>query len=113
MSDVPETIGRCPWLALAIVLFLLPGLLAGSFYVGFAGLRALYRSLYGNAADRISHILVLSGMIISLLLSVMIIMVLTLAVVSSGVPLLPRPSKESGEPENIVGSPSRSRSVRA
>lgn len=81
MSDERERIGRCGWLALAVVFFLLPGLLAGSFYGGLAGLRSAEHFVHGAASDMISQILVLSGMIIGLLLWTIIVMVLTIAIV--------------------------------
>ena len=88
MSDEGRKIGQCGWVALAIVLFLLPGLLTGSFYGGFAGLRAAQQFLSGEAADLFSRVLVLSGMIIGLLLSTMIVMVLTIAIIRVGTLLL-------------------------
>ena len=88
MSDEPERIGRCRWLALAVVLLLLPGFLTGSFYGGFAGLRASEHFMHGDAADLLSQILVLSGMIVGLLLSTIIVMILTMAIVRTGIPHL-------------------------
>jgi hypothetical protein len=92
MSDEGKKIGRCGWLALAIVLFLLPGLLAGSFYGGFAGLRAAEPFLYGEAAHLATQVMVLSGMIIGLLLSTMIVMALTIAIIRMSVSLLRNPT---------------------
>jgi hypothetical protein len=92
MSDEGKKIGRCGWMALAIVLFLLPGLLAGSFYGGFAGLRAAKHFLSGEAAHLVTQAMVLSGMIAGLLLSTMIVMALTIAIVRTSASL-PRNSK--------------------
>lgn len=77
MANEQERIGRCGWLALAVVLFLLPGLLAGSFYGGFAGLRAAELFLYNEATHLFSQIMVLSGMVIGLLVTTIVLMFLT------------------------------------
>jgi len=95
MSDERKRIGRCGWLALAIVLFLLPGLLTGSFYGGFAGLRAAGHFLYSETAHLISQVMVLSGMIIGLLLSTIVIMALTIASIRIGASLLCNPKAAS------------------
>ena len=87
MSDEWEQSGRCGWLALAIVLFLLPGLLAGSFYGGFAGFRAAEPFRYSEVAGLISQVMVLSGMIVGLLLSTIIVMVLTIVSIRMGASL--------------------------
>ena len=91
MSDEWEQSGRCGWLALAIVLFLLPGLLAGSFYGGFAGFRAAEPFRYSEVAGLISQVMVLSGMIVGLLLSAIVIMLLTVASIRISASLLCNP----------------------
>ena len=91
MSDERKKIGRCGWLALAIVIFLLPGLLAGSFYGGFAALRAAGHFLYSEAALLMSQVMVLSGMIVGLLLSAIVIMLLTVASIRISASLLCNP----------------------
>jgi len=100
MSDEGKKIGRCGWLALAIVLFLLPGLLAGSFYGGFAGLRTAKHFLSGEAVHLATQVMVLSGMIAGLLLSTMIVMVLTIAIIRTSASL-PRNSKTSCSPQTV------------
>ena len=100
MSDEGKKVGRCGWLALAIVLFLLPGLLAGSFYGGFAGLRAAKQFLSGEAVHLATQVMVLSGMIVGLLLSTMIVMVLTIAIIRISASLL-RNSKTSCSAQTV------------
>lgn len=83
--------GRCGWIALGLVVFLLQGLLPGSLMGGVAGLKAAEIFDQGGS-DLISRMLVLAGMIMGLLVSAMIIMFLIAAINRIAITLFARPA---------------------
>lgn len=81
MADDQEKSGRCKWLAMGGVAFLLYGILPGTFIAGMAALTGV-NAVFGRTTslDLISRLLVPAAMIVGLLLSAIIIMVLTMAI---------------------------------
>lgn len=78
MADEQERVGRCGWIALALVIFLVSGLTSGGLVGGVAALRAASALLGGYAgSDLVVRAVVFAGMVLGLLLAAAIIMFLT------------------------------------
>jgi membrane protein implicated in regulation of membrane protease activity len=79
MIDEENVTGRCGWIALALVLFFLQGILPGSFLGGIAGLKAAGDVLGQNAgSDLVIRLFVLVGMIVSFLVLAVISMLVAM-----------------------------------
>lgn len=78
MADEQKTAGRCRWIGLGFVLFLVQGILPGSIMGGVAGLKKA-GAVLGQHADSylFSGLFALTGMIMALLLSAVVVMFLT------------------------------------
>lgn len=78
MADDQERVGRCGWVALGLVLFLVSGLMSGGLVGGMASLHTLRSALGGyEGPDLIVRGVVFLGMVFGLLLAAAIIMFLT------------------------------------
>jgi hypothetical protein len=83
---------RCGWIALGLVLLLLQGILPGSLLGGVAGLKSAELMLGQHAgSDLIGRLFVLGGMIMGLMVSAVVIMTLTLALIRTSAVFLKRP----------------------
>src|SRR5574337_55467 len=81
MAEERDKTGRCGWIALGFMAFLLQGLLPVSLVGGVAGAMASAR-LFGHSSgsELMARMFVLTGMILALLVTAAAVMMLTIAV---------------------------------